>query len=103
MNVPRKGLRDIRTRTGGVERTHSRHRAFLKVAMLEMEKERRNKERESAEARIKTIDNRLCEIEKEKEVLLKLLATEEPKAVPAERQTAPATVPLPRPGRTLRY
>ena|SRR3989304_6510732 len=103
MNVLRKGVRDIRTRTGGVERTHAPHRAFLKIAILEMEKARRGKERESAQARIQSIDNRLCEIEKEKEALLMLLATEEPKAVSAEPRSAPATVRLTRPGRTLRY
>jgi len=45
-------------------------RAFLRVAVLEMEKERRGRERDSAVRRVKSIEARFAEIEAEKAELL---------------------------------
>jgi len=65
-----RGLRDIRTRSGSVERSDVPYMAFMKISCLEMEKARREKEKSSAEWRIKNIDARLQEIEGEKKKIL---------------------------------
>jgi hypothetical protein len=65
-----RGLRDIRTRTGKVVRTGIPYMAYMKISCLEMEKARREKEKDSAETRIRNIDSRLADIEKEKGGLL---------------------------------
>ena len=65
-----RGLRDIRTRTGQVDRTGIPYMAYMKISCLEMEKARREKERLSAEARISNINERLADIEREKGGLL---------------------------------
>jgi len=65
-----RGLRDIRTRSGRVERMGVPYMAYMKISCLEMEKARREKERSSAEARIRNINQRLGEIEGEKGCIL---------------------------------
>lgn len=103
MSIPRKGLRDIRTRSGSVDRTHARHRTYLKLAVLEMEKARRGKERHSAQARVEDIDSRFREIEQEKETLNRSLAAEKPTDARCDTGPQPATVRLKRPGQRLKY
>lgn len=66
MAIPRRGLRDIRTHAGRVDRTTLPHRAYLKLSCLEMEKVRRGKERASASYRLADIDARFKQIEAEK-------------------------------------
>lgn len=73
MGIPRRGLRDIRTLSGTVSETSRPHRAYMKIACLEMEKIRRGKERSSARQRIADIDARLQEMEAEKAALLQAL------------------------------
>ena len=69
-----RGVQDIRTIAGMmVDRTAIRSRAYLRVACLEMERERRGRERESAMARVRNVDARSQEIEAEKAMLLDAL------------------------------
>jgi len=68
-----RGLRDIRTRSGRVDRVGIPYMAYMNVSCLEMEKARREKERLSALTRVKDIDRRIGEIEAEKDMLLKKL------------------------------
>lgn len=73
MPIQRKGLRsvkDIKTHAGSVGQTFSPHKVFMKISCLEMERARRIKERESAQLRIKTINDRLMAIDMEKSTLL---------------------------------
>lgn len=75
-----RGLRDIRTHSGKVDRLAIPHMAYMNISCLEMEKARREKEKLSALNRINNIEQRLREIEAEKDVLLKGLGerTDEP-------------------------
>jgi hypothetical protein len=68
-----RGLRDIKTRSGKVDRVGIPYMAYMNISCLEMEKARRQKEKLSAETRINNINQRLTEIELEKDVLLKKL------------------------------
>ena len=65
-----KGLRDLRTRAGRVDRAHIPYMAYMKISCLEMEKSRRVKERQSAQSRIDSIDARVAELDAEKAALL---------------------------------
>ena len=85
----RKGLRDIPTLSGRVDRVSLPYRAFLKISCLEMEKVRRTRERVAAVKTVEKIDIRLQEIEKEKAALL--LMMEQPSrggCPPDDRQDA---------------
>lgn len=79
MAIPKRGLQNIRTlpdvptHSGMVDQTFIPHKAYMKLASLEMEKARRGKERGSATHRIEVIDQRLEEVEAEKDVLLRAL------------------------------
>lgn len=77
MGIPRgtiRGLHDIRTYSGKVDIFHEPYRAYMQISCLEMEKARRSKERDSATQRVRQIDARFREIEKEKAYLLKGLS-----------------------------
>jgi len=65
-------LRDIRTRSGRVDRDDPLH-GLHEIGSLEMEKARREKEKSSAEFGSRNIDMRLAEIEAEKDATLKSL------------------------------
>jgi len=74
MAIPKRIIRDsqtIRTNSGKVDLLSEPYRAFMRISALEMEKARRGKERESAMQRVKQIDARFREIEKEKANLLR--------------------------------
>ena len=76
MAIPRRnirGVQDIRTLSGRVDQTHHPYKKYMKLACLEMEKARRDKERGSAIDRVKNIDARFQEIEAEKAALLQNL------------------------------
>jgi hypothetical protein len=78
----RKGLRDIFTLSGRVDRVSLPYRAFLKISCLEMEKARRTRERVAALKTMEKIDIRLQEIEKEKAALLLMMEQQPGAAVP---------------------
>jgi hypothetical protein len=73
MAILRRGLRDIGTLSGRVDRVSLPYRAYLKISCLEMEKVRRTKEMEAAKQSIASIEARLQEIEAEKAALLTAL------------------------------
>jgi len=101
MAIPKRtvrGVRDIRTYSGKVDIFSEPYRAFMQISALEMEKARRGQERESAVQRVRQIDARFREIEKEKAYLLKglgdiktirTLNTVENQALPASGLHAP--------------
>lgn len=85
-----RGLQDIRTLEGWVDLANQPYRAFMKITCLEMEKARREKERESALRRVENIDERLREIELEKANLMKVLGVSDGKgAGPPSKAVAP--------------
>ncbi len=101
-----RGVQDLKTLAGKVGPTSSPSRAFLRIAVLEMEKERRGRERESALHRVKNIENRFGEIEAEKTALLDVVAQRGRPARPSPAAApAPATGPSgqPREGVRIRY
>jgi len=68
--MKRKGLNDIKTHAGTVDRTFLPHKAFMRISCLEMEKAHRIKEMESSRQRIEALKKRLKEIETETNTLL---------------------------------
>ncbi len=78
----RKSLRDIRTMSGKVDRIANPYTAYMQITALEMEKARRLSEKRSCEARIATIDRRLCMIEAEKQDLLRRLVAQKSLTIP---------------------
>ncbi len=73
MAMLRRGLHEVRTLSGRVDRVSLPYRAYLKISCLEMEKLRKTRERESARQNIANINARLKEIEAETRALLKAL------------------------------
>ena len=68
-----RSVRDIRTYSGRVDAGGVPYLGYLKVGCLEMEKARREKEREGALARVRNIDSRINDIETEKSLILEKL------------------------------
>ncbi len=75
MAIPRKGLSHVRTLSGRVDQVALPYRAYMQITCLEMEKARRGRERESANKRVREIDARLAEIDKEQQELFKAVAS----------------------------
>ena len=69
-----KNVKDIRTHSGSVGHAMAPHEVHMRLCVLEMEKARRSKERESALRRVNSIDDRFREIDAEKNDLLHVLA-----------------------------
>lgn len=67
---PSKGLQDIRTMSERISEADNPQRKYLTLAMLELEKVRRNKEKQSASQRVESIKRRVAEIEEEQVDLL---------------------------------
>lgn len=82
MAIPRRGLTNIRTLSGRVDQVALPYRAYMQITCLEMEKARRNTERESTSKRVREIDARLQEIANQQQVLLSAVAHPE-KAAPS--------------------
>lgn len=76
-----RGLRDIRTHSGRVNRVGIPYMAYMNISSLEMEKARREKEKLSALTRIRDIEKRLQEIESEKDSILKRLGERQQNAL----------------------
>jgi len=68
-----RGVRDIRTLSGRVDAGSVPYMGYMKIASLEMERARRLKEKNSALHRIGSIDARFCDIDAEKDRLLRAL------------------------------
>ena len=69
-SVPRRGVQDIRTMSERISDADNPQRKYLALAMLELEKARRNKEKQSASQRVANIDQRLADITAEQTELL---------------------------------
>ena len=65
-----KGVQDIKTVSGRVDGQSTPHRVYMRLSVLEMEKFRRGKERQSALEKVSNIDRRFEEIEAEKREIL---------------------------------
>jgi flagellar motility protein MotE (MotC chaperone) len=68
-----RGLQDIRTIAGKPDIINEPYRAYMRITAIEMEKARKNKERQSALQRVRSIEERFKEIEAEKGALLEAL------------------------------
>jgi hypothetical protein len=89
MTTPKRtirGVSDIRTQSGSVGRTLAPHEAHMRLCVLEMEKARRNAEKESALARVKAVDARFEQIDTERHDLLQLLAGQGVRILPPGKQ-----------------
>lgn len=80
-------LQDIRTLSGKGSQPLPLHKAYMRLAFLEMEKARRGEEKNSALARVRNIDARFNDIDVEKEALLDSLAQQD-----AARRSASHTI-----------
>lgn len=58
-----KGVQDIRTLSGRANEGSLPYKAYMKLSILEMEKFRRGKEKQSALERVQKIDRRFLDIE----------------------------------------
>ena len=86
---PSRGLQDIRTMSERVSEADNPQRKYLTLAMLELEKARRNKEKHSAGQRVENIDRRVAEIEEEQ---VSLLAAAEAELADSSLRERPGTV-----------
>jgi hypothetical protein len=76
MPIPKKTMRtlqDIRTSSQNVEQTLSNHQLHLRLSYLEIEKDRRSKEKENMQFRLQKIESRLQDIEDEEKRLMQCL------------------------------
>ena len=85
MAIPGKGLNHIRTLAGRVDQVALPYRSYMQITCLEMEKARRNTERESSNRRVREIEARLRDIHKEQQQLLQAVAN--------QGKTGPARLP----------
>ncbi len=74
---PLRGLQDIRTIAGKIDHLSYPHIAYMRISCLEMEKARKNSEKESALHRVAIIDERIREINEEKTNIQMGLAAKE--------------------------
>jgi hypothetical protein len=74
MPIPMRGLKNLRTMAGRVDRLTIPYMAQMQITCLEIETARRTSERRSASRRVAEIDARLQEIEAEKETIIRALA-----------------------------
>jgi hypothetical protein len=98
MAIPARGLRNLRALSGNVDQVVVPHQAYMQITCLEMERTRRGNERRSSSRHIAEIDQRLHEIDTEKEKLLAALA--EPRSA---RPPVDGPPRRPRGGFKLRY
>jgi hypothetical protein len=68
-----RGVQDIRTISGRVDERSIPYKAYMKLSILEMEKYRRGKEKESALDRVHHIDQRFQDIEVERQEIITVL------------------------------
>ncbi len=68
-----RAVQDIRTLSGARNHLSQPHRGYMRIACLELERFRRNKERDCATARVRQLDARFREIEAEQTAILDML------------------------------
>ncbi len=67
---PPRSVSDIKTHSGRAKNKYEVYRNYFQVGALELERWRREREREAASSRIAGIDSRIADIDKEKKILL---------------------------------
>jgi len=95
-----RGLQNIRTLSGRENLALPPHKAYMRIACLEMEKARRGVERDSALGRVQNIETRFREIDMEKAEILASLtqpdaagSSDPPTSLPAgQRPEEPGSV-----------
>jgi hypothetical protein len=65
-----RGVQDIKTLSGRADEGAIPYKAYMKLSILEMEKFRRGKERQSALERMQNIDQRFRDIEAERQEII---------------------------------
>jgi hypothetical protein len=88
MATPLRGLTSIRTLAGRVNQTFSPYRAYMQITCLEMEKSRRLEEHRAASERIKAINARLADIERQKASLELGLQDAGARTIPRHQDTS---------------
>jgi len=68
-----RGVQDIKTLSGRADEGTTPHKAYMKLSILEMEKFRRGKEKQSALDRVDHIDQRFRDIEAERQEIMTAL------------------------------
>jgi len=68
-----KGVQDIKTLSGRADEGTIPYKAYMKLSILEMEKFRRGKEKQSALERVRNIDQRFRDIEAERQKIITAL------------------------------
>jgi len=71
-----RGVKDIRTRSGTPDQVIVPYKAYMAITALEMEKFRRETERENLMLRLNNVNSRLLTVESEKAALLQRLGKE---------------------------
>ena len=85
-----RGVQDIKTLSGRADEGTIPYKAYMKLSILEMEKFRRGKEKQSALERVRNIDQRFRDIEAERQ---KIMTALEAKGI--RRQRLPGLEELP--------
>lgn len=79
MSAPKRiirGVKDIRTRSGTPDQVIVPYKAYMAITALEMEKFRRETERDNLILRLNNVNDRLQTVESEKAALLQRLGKE---------------------------
>ena len=95
---PPRSVSDIKTHSGSAKNKHETYRNYFQVGALELERWRREREREAASSRIADIDNRIADIDKEKKLLL-----EDAAGVQSEKMDKPESVEKKPSGLKIKY
>ena len=85
-----RGVQDIKTFSGRADEGAMPYKAYMKLSILEMEKFRRGKEKQSALDRVDHIDQRFKDIETERREIMTIL---ESKGFRPQRSGAPEEPP----------
>ena len=73
-----RGVKDIRTRSGTPDQVIVPYKAYMAITAMEMEKFRRETERDNLTVRLNHVNARLQTVESEKTALLRRLGREAP-------------------------
>ena len=91
-----KGVQDIRTLSGRADEGTIPYKAYMKLSILEMEKFRRGKEKQSALERVHHIDQRFRDIEVERQKIMTSLEDQGDSAPAPAGSEKPLTTAAPR-------
>ncbi|MBI1902694.1 MAG: hypothetical protein HY000_38025 [Planctomycetes bacterium] len=104
---PYRGLQDLRTNGSAAGGRSDPQRRFLRLAILGLQKIRRQRERETAMGRLREIEQRLQDIEQEEAGLIGAVEAEGGRRSPAQRSASKRAsadgTPKPEAAFTVRY